>query len=154
MDEIFDGVDVLLSEDLLNSVVGLEGNSLLVDLAVTSLEDEFSDGFIGRITISNVGLNSSEHIDGGLVKLDKDTVVELSQSEESHDSDGLGIKFVNTSDSDHESDFRFGRYVDLTGELSLILYKIVHCAERRFQHVRLAGRRPSTIGPSSGRFLF
>ena len=121
MDEIFDGVDVLLSEDLFNSVVGLEGNSLLVDLAVTSLEDELSDGFIGGITISDVWLNSSEHIDGSLVKLDEDTVVELSQSEESHDSDGFGIEFVNTSDSDHEGDFRISRYVDLASELSLNL---------------------------------
>lgn len=108
MDEIFDSVDVLLSENLLNGSVGLEGNSLLVDLSVTSLEDELSDGFIAGITIGDVWLNSSEHIDGGFVKLDEDTVVELSQSEESHDSDGLGVEFVNTSDSDHEGDFRIG----------------------------------------------
>jgi len=92
---------------------------LSVDLAVSSLEDEFSDGFGGGVTIGDVGLNSSEHIDGGSVKFDEDTVVELSESEESHDSDGFGIEFVNTSDSNDKGDFGVSRYVDLTGELSL-----------------------------------
>lgn len=119
VDEIFNGVDALLSEALLDSVVGFQGNSLFVDFTVTSLEDELSDGVSGGVSVSDVGLNSSEHIDGGLVKSDENTVMELSQSEESHDSDGLGIELVNTSDSDHEGDSRFGRDMDLAGELSL-----------------------------------
>jgi hypothetical protein len=119
VDEVLDGVDLVLSEDLLHDVVVFEGNSLSVDLAVTSLEDELPDGILGRVTIGDVGLNSSEHIDGGFVQLDEDTVVDLSESEESHDSDGLGVEFVNTSDSNHKGDFGFSRYVDLTGELSL-----------------------------------
>ena len=78
MDEVFDSVNAVLSEDLLNSAVGCEGDSLLVDLAVSSLKDELSDGFVGSVTIGDVGLNSSEHIDGGFVKLDEDTVMDLS----------------------------------------------------------------------------
>ena len=119
MDEVLNGVDVVLSEGLLNEVVGLEGDSLSVDLAVSSLENEFSDGVLGGVSVGDVGLNSSEHIDGGSVELDEDTIVELSESEESHDSDGLGVEFVNTSDSNNEGDFGLGRYVDLSGELSL-----------------------------------
>jgi hypothetical protein len=119
VDEVLNGVDVVLSEGLLDEVVGLKGNSLSVDLAVSSLENEFSDGVLGGVSVGDVGLNSSEHIDGGSVELDEDTIVELSESEESHDSDSLGVEFVNTSDSNNEGDFGLGRYVDLSGELSL-----------------------------------
>ena len=119
VDEVLDGVDVVLSEVLLDQVVGLEGDSLPVDLSVSSLEDELPDAVLSGVSVGDVGLDSSEHIDGGSVELDEDSVVELSQSEESHDSDGLGVQLVNTSDSNDECDFGFSRYVDLSGELSL-----------------------------------
>ena len=109
----------MLSQDTLDGVVGLQGNSLLVDLAVTSLEDESSDGFSGWVSVGDVWLNSSEHIDGSLIDSDEDTVVELSQSEESHDPDDLGVEFVNTSDSNNKGEFGFSSYVNLSSEFSL-----------------------------------
>ena len=109
----------MLSQDTLDGVVGLQGNSLLVDLAITSLENESSDGFSGWVSVGDVWLNSSEHIDGSLIDSDEDTVVELSQSEESHDPDDLGVEFVNTSDSNNKGEFVFSSYVNLSSEFSL-----------------------------------
>ena len=94
----------MLAQNALDSVVGLQGDSLLVDLAVASLEDESPDGLLGGVAVGDVGLNSSKHIDGSLVDSDEDSVMELSQSEESHDSDDLGVELVNTSDSNNKGE--------------------------------------------------
>ena len=40
--------------------------------------------------------------------------MDLSQSEKSHDSDNLGVEFVNTSDSNGKSESWLGWYVDLS----------------------------------------
>lgn len=45
--------------------------------------------------------------------------MELSQSQQSHDSDHVGAELVNTSDSDHESEARLGRDVNLAAVLGL-----------------------------------
>jgi hypothetical protein len=119
VDEVIDGGDVVLTEDLLDGVVGLEGDSLLVDLAVTSLEHESLDGFSGGVPVGDVGLHSPEHIDGGLVDADEDTVVELSQSQQSHDPDDLGVQLVDTSDSHDEGELGVSGYVDLPSGLGL-----------------------------------
>ena len=62
VDEVLDVVDSVGSQIFLNDGVGCKGNSLLVRLSVSSLEDEFSDSFSGRITKGNVGFNSSEDV--------------------------------------------------------------------------------------------
>lgn len=89
-----------------------EGNSLLVDLSVSSLEDEFSDVLSGGVAEGDVGFNSSDHIDGGLIDSDEDSVVELSQPEQSEDTKNLGVEFVDTSDPHDECESGLGSDVD------------------------------------------
>ena len=43
----------------------------------------------------------------------------LSQSEQSQDSDDFGVEFVNTSNSNNECESGLGGYVNLSSELSL-----------------------------------
>ena len=50
MDDIFDRDDTVLAERLLDDGVGGKGDSLLVDLSVTSLVDEFSDSLEVRLS--------------------------------------------------------------------------------------------------------
>jgi hypothetical protein len=119
VDKVFNGVDVLLVQGLGDDFVIGKRNSLLVDLAETSLQDEFSDGFPRRIAESDVGLHSSEEVGGGLVDSHEDSVVDLSESQKSKDSKDLGVEFVNTSDPDDEGEFGLGRDMDLTSQLSL-----------------------------------
>lgn len=109
----------MLAQDLFNDSVTSQGNSLLIYLTITSLEDEFSDGLSGRITKSNVWFDSSQKVDGGLVDSDKGAVVKLSESQESKNSDSSGVEFVNTSNSNDESQSGFGGNEDLTGEFCL-----------------------------------
>ena len=109
----------MLAQDALDGIVGFKGNSLPVDFAVASLEDKSFDGFPGGISVCDVGFDPPEHIDGGLVDSDENSVVELSQSEESHDSNDLGVELVNTSDSNNEGESGFSGYMDLSGVLGL-----------------------------------
>ena len=92
---------------------------MLVDLSVSSLQDELADGISGRISESDVWLDSAEEIGGGFVDADKDTVVDLSESQNSEDSNNLGVEFVDTSDSYDESEAGLGGDVNLPSNFGL-----------------------------------
>jgi hypothetical protein len=96
VDEVLNAGEADLAEGSLNDGVVGERNSLAVDLTVASLVDELSDQALGGVAVGDVGLNSSDHVHGGLVKSDEDTVVELSQSEELEDLFASGVKLVDT----------------------------------------------------------
>jgi hypothetical protein len=49
--EIFDAEDVVLAESLLDDAVRGKGDTLLVELAVSALVDEFADGFEVGFTV-------------------------------------------------------------------------------------------------------
>lgn len=99
VDQILNRGNAVLSEGTLNDGVVGQGNSGAVDLAVSSLVDKLSDCGLRGVAICNVGLNSSDHVDGGLVETNKHTVVELSQTEELQDLSAGGVKLVDTSGS-------------------------------------------------------
>ena len=99
IDKIFNTNNSMFSQDLLNDTVRCKRNSLLVDLSVTSLVDQFSDGFSWWVSEGYVGLNSSQEVYWGLVDSDEGSVVQLSQSQKSQDSYWSWIQFVHTSDS-------------------------------------------------------
>jgi len=119
VDQIFNVVDTVLSKGFSYDSVWWERDSLSVDFTISSLENEFSNGFSWRISEGDIRLNFSEEIWWSLVDSDKSSVVDLSQSEQSEDSDNLGVEFVNTSDSDNECESWLSRYVDLTCKFGL-----------------------------------
>ena len=45
--------------------------------------------------------------------------MDLSESQQSQDSDDFRVKFVDTSDSYNECKFRLSRYINLTSKLGL-----------------------------------
>ena len=96
VDQVLNWGDALLGEGVLDDAVVGQGDSWSVDLAETSLVDQVGDGLLGGVAVSNVWLNLSDHVDGGLVEFDEDTVVELSQSEELHDLSALRIQLIDT----------------------------------------------------------
>ena len=59
----------------------------MVNFAVSSLVNEFLDVFSGRISESDVRLNFSKEVYGGFIYSNKSTVVKLTKSEESKNSD-------------------------------------------------------------------
>ena len=73
-----------------------EWNSASVDLTIASLVDELADGFSGWVSEGYEWLDHSDHVPGGFVKLDENTVVQLSQSKELQDLLWLWGKLVDT----------------------------------------------------------
>ena len=82
VDEIFNAVDTLLGKFTSDDGVIRKRKSASVNFTVTSLVDELGDGGSGWETVGNEWLNHSDHVPCGLVKLDENTVMELSQSKE------------------------------------------------------------------------
>jgi hypothetical protein len=54
---------------------------------------------------------NSQHVDGGLVELDKDAVVDLPQPEELQNLAHLGSHLVDTADADDKGQLGLGRHV-------------------------------------------
>ena len=76
-------------------VIG-EGNALLVDLSVSTLVDEFTNSLQIRVSIGNPWLDNLEHLESGLCHADKDTIVDLKETEELEDLSGLWCNLVDT----------------------------------------------------------
>ena len=108
VDHVLDAVQAELVKTSSDNVVGGKGNALSTDLAVSSLVDELSGGLKVGVSVGNVGLDQSEHVDGGGVDLDENTVVDLSQSEQTKDLDDLGGASNDTADTDNKHDLSLG----------------------------------------------
>jgi len=121
VDQIFNADDLLGAKNLFNNFVGSDGDSLLVDLTVSSLVDQVRDGVLGGITVSNKRLDLLDHVKSSSVDSDEDSIMYLSKSEQLKDLSDLGSKVVNTSDSDHKDDLRFSGNVERTFSSSLSL---------------------------------
>jgi hypothetical protein len=119
VDEVLHSGDALLAEGLVDDCVVGEGDALLVDLAVATLQNQFADSLTGGVSEGDVGLDSAEEVAGGLVDADEDAVVDLAESEDAEDADDLGVELVNTADADNEGDLGLGWNVDLAGEFGL-----------------------------------
>ena len=65
---------------------------------------------------SDEWLDTSEQVSCGFIDSNESTIVELSESEESEDSDNTRVHFVDTSDSDNESNFGGCRNMNLAIE--------------------------------------
>lgn len=97
VDEVLNAMDALGSERLGDHAVVGESDSGAVDLSVSSLVDQSADVITAWVSIGDVWLNKSDHVNGGAVQSDEDSVVELSESEELHDLLLLGGKLVDTT---------------------------------------------------------
>lgn len=96
VDQILHADNAVLAEVLLDDLVVGEGNTLLVDLAVTALVQELTDGLQVGVTIGDVGVDNGQHLLGGLGQADEGTAVDLEQTEELQDLAGLGSNLVDT----------------------------------------------------------
>ena len=107
VNQIFDGEDAVLAEDLLDLLVVDERDTLTIQLGVTTLVDEVTDSLEVGVTVSDVGLNETEHLAGSLVQTDKDSIVDLTKTEKSEDLLDLGGDLVDTTNTDNNSKTAF-----------------------------------------------
>ena len=69
---------------------------MLVDLAVATLVDQFTNALLRGVSIGDVGLYDFEHLAGRLGQLDEDTIVDLEKTEELEGLALLGVDLVDT----------------------------------------------------------
>jgi len=114
VDDVLNADDsVLLQVGLYNGVVE-DGDSLALDLGESTLVDELLDGLQVGVTVGNVWLYESEHVLGGLVKLNEGGVSGLEETEELEHLSGLGVHLGDTSDTDDDSELGLGGHVEVT----------------------------------------
>lgn len=82
VDEILNADNAVLAKVLLDDLVVRERETLAVDLAVTTLVDELTDGLEVGVTVGDIGVDDGEHLSGSLVQADKDTIVDLEKTQQ------------------------------------------------------------------------
>lgn len=121
VNEVLHADDTVLAELLLNDGVVGDGDTLAVDLGVAALVDKLADSLEVGLTVGNVWLNETEHLLGRLGDTNKDTVVDLEETEKLHDLLGLGGDLGDTLETDDKVDLGLGRDVVVSGLASLTL---------------------------------
>jgi len=114
VDEVLHADDTVFAQQLLNDGVVGDGDSLTVDLGVTPLVDELPDSLEVDLAECNVRLNEVEHLGGSLGYSDKDTVVDLEETEELEDFLGFRGDFGDTLQSDDKVHLGLSRDVKVT----------------------------------------
>jgi len=117
VDEIFHARDAELAEGVMDLAVVIQGDALLVDATEATLQQQTADVVDVSVTVGDVGLNDTEHVQGTLVDLDEDTVVHLSQTQQFQDLSGLGGELVGTGNADNKDELGFR----LNEEVSLLM---------------------------------
>ena len=96
VDQVFHANQSILAQMLLDLLVGLDGDPGTCFFHASALVHQLRYGLSAGISIGDVGLNESEHLDGGFVERDKNAIVELSESQQSQYFPGLGMDGVDT----------------------------------------------------------
>lgn len=96
VDQVLHADNTVLAEVLLNDGVVGQGNTLLVDLAVSTLVDKLLDGLQVGVTIGDPGLNDLQHLSDGLGDTQEDTIVDLEKTEQLEGLAGLRGHLVDT----------------------------------------------------------
>lgn len=96
VNQVFHADNAVFAQLLLNESVLGKRDALLVDLAITTLVDEFTNRLEVGIAVGNEGLDNLQHLRGGLSQAHKDTVVDLEKAEELKSLALLGVNLVDT----------------------------------------------------------
>jgi len=117
VDQILHADDAVLAKAGLDDRVVGKSNALLLNLSISTLVDELTDGLEVGVSVSNPWLNDLKHFEGGLGHADKDTVVDLEETEKLKDLAGLWCNLVNTLNTDNEDQLVLSR--DVVGTILL-----------------------------------
>jgi len=108
VNQVLDADDAVFAKVLLDQGIVRQRDTLLVDLAISTLVDQLADGLQVGVAVGNEGLDNAEHLDGSLGKANEDTIVDLEKTEELESLALLGVDLVDTLDTDHKSKLGLG----------------------------------------------
>jgi len=82
MYKVLNADDVLPSQYFLNHRVGSDGGAPVINLHETSLVDQLPNALLVGVSPGDVRFANTEHVKGGLVKFNEDSIVDLSKTEQ------------------------------------------------------------------------
>lgn len=82
VDKILHAHDTVFAQMVLDDLIVGERDTLLIDLSVAALVDEFAHGLKVGVAVCDVGFDNLEHFRGGFGKADEDAIVDLKETEE------------------------------------------------------------------------
>jgi len=118
VNKILHADDAIAAKSLLDHVVADKRDALVVDLTGTALVDHLADSLEVGITVGDVGADKTEHGDGSLVETDKDSVEDLTETEETKDLTSARRSLVDTTDTHDKSKTGLGLTEEITVETS------------------------------------
>jgi len=121
VEKVFHRDNTVLAEGSLNNLVVVKGNTLLVDLSVTTLVQQLANSGMVGIAVGNVRFNQSEELLGSLGNSQENTIVNLQKSEKLKSLSGLRCNLVNTLDSNDENELGLRGNIERTIGLSSTL---------------------------------
>jgi hypothetical protein len=96
VDQILHADNSVLAKAVLdNGVVG-KSNTLLLNLSISALVDELTNGLEVWISVGDPWLDNLQHLKGSLGHADKDTIVDLEKAKELEDLSWFWGNLVNT----------------------------------------------------------
>lgn len=81
VDQVFHTNNAKVAQSSLDDLVVRKRNTLTVHFTMASLVDQLTNTLQVGIAVSNVGLNKTEHLAGGMCQADKDTIVDLNETQ-------------------------------------------------------------------------
>ena len=96
VDQVLHTDDSVLAQVVFDESIVSQRDALLLDLAVSTLVDQFANGLQVGVSIGDVRLDDLEHFQGSFCQANKDTVVDLKESEELKDFAWFGSNLVDT----------------------------------------------------------
>jgi hypothetical protein len=96
VDQVLHADDTVLAKICFDEGVVGESNALLIDLSISTLVDKLADSFEVGVSVGDPWLDDLEHLEGGFGHANKDTVVDLEETEELEDLTGLWCNLVDT----------------------------------------------------------
>jgi len=114
VNNVFNANNAILSKRFLNDGVVSERNTLLVDLAITTLVNQLAYRLEIWVTVGDIRLNNAKHLNGGLRKTDENTVIDLKETKKLESLALLWINLVDTLDTNHKGKLWFSRNIERT----------------------------------------
>ncbi len=96
VDQILHADNTKFAKVFLDDGVISKSNTLLVDLSVSTLVDEFTNALEVGVSVGDPWLDNLEHLQSGLGHANEDTIVDLKKTKQLKDLSGLWCDLVDT----------------------------------------------------------
>jgi hypothetical protein len=101
VNKILNADDTVLSKAFFDQSIVGESNALLVDLSVSTLVNQLTNGLQVGVSISNVWLDNGQHLRGSSCHANKNTTVDLEETKKLENLARLWRNLVDTRNSQY-----------------------------------------------------